>query len=249
MELNWSTFVLEIINFLALVWILKRFLYKPVMDVIAHRREAIDKQLAEARQLSADASALSEQYKHRLADWEQERQKAKEKLTHELEEYRLQQLEKLKTELAQEEEKIHVTRSRQEKQTLREIEQRALQQGAEFASRLLSEAAGPELENRLFDLLLHELTTLPADQISTLSNNWGESPEHILVTSAYPLAENKRNQLENILSKITAMSVPVAYEVDNELLAGLNITIGAWVLQLNVRDQLQGFTEISHDRH
>jgi F-type H+-transporting ATPase subunit b len=248
LELNWSTFVLEIINFLVLVWILKRFLYQPVMDVIARRREAIDKKLDEARQLSDDASAMSEQYKNRLAEWEQERQKAKEKLTHELEEYRLAQLEKLKTELTQEEEKIHVSRSRQEKQALREVEQRALHQGAEFASRILSEATGPELDNRLLEILLHELTTLPEDQISTLRNNWGESPEQILITSAYPIAEDKRHQLESLVNKITAISVPINYDVDNKLLAGLNITIGAWVLQLNVRDQLQGFTELSHER-
>ena len=37
MQLNWSTFVLEIINFLILVWVLKRFLYKPVLAAIAQR--------------------------------------------------------------------------------------------------------------------------------------------------------------------------------------------------------------------
>ena len=41
-------FVLEIINFLVLVWILKRFLYKPVLDVIARRRAGIEKTLADA---------------------------------------------------------------------------------------------------------------------------------------------------------------------------------------------------------
>ena len=54
MELNWSTFVLEILNFLVLVWILKRFLYKPVLAVIARRREGIEKSLAEARSLHED---------------------------------------------------------------------------------------------------------------------------------------------------------------------------------------------------
>jgi len=42
MELNWSTFLLEIINFLILVWILKHFFYKPILDVIAHRRADIE---------------------------------------------------------------------------------------------------------------------------------------------------------------------------------------------------------------
>ncbi len=38
MELNWSTLLLEIVNFLVLVWILKRFLYRPVLQVIEERR-------------------------------------------------------------------------------------------------------------------------------------------------------------------------------------------------------------------
>ena len=38
MELNWTTFSLEIINFLALLWILKRFLYQPVRATLAQRR-------------------------------------------------------------------------------------------------------------------------------------------------------------------------------------------------------------------
>ena len=37
MQIDWTTLVLEIINFLVLVWILKRFLYKPVMEAIAAR--------------------------------------------------------------------------------------------------------------------------------------------------------------------------------------------------------------------
>ena len=249
MELNWSTFALEIFNFLVLVWILKRFLYKPVLNAITRRRETIENQLAEARQLHADADALKERYEHRLSDWEQERQKAMDKLRLELEENRLHQLENLKVELAQEEEKNQVARSRQDKQLIREIEQRALQQGAEFASRLLNEAAGPELENRLFDLLLDGLSAMPADQISDLSNKWGESPERILVTSAYPLTDEKQHQLEENLCKATGLSAPVFYEQDARLLAGLNITIGAWVLQLNVRDELQGFMEFAHVEH
>jgi len=48
LELSWSTFLLEIINFLVLVWILKHFLYKPVLDVIARRRSGIEKTLADA---------------------------------------------------------------------------------------------------------------------------------------------------------------------------------------------------------
>ena len=246
MELNWSTFLLEIFNFLVLVWILKRFLYQPVLDVIARRRAKIEDQLAEARQLHADSDALKQQYENRLSDWEQERQIALDKLQDELEDTRQQQLQKLKSEIAREEEKTQVIRSRQNKQAILEIEQQALQQAAQFASRLLAEVSGPELETRLFDLLLAELAALSAEQVNELSNKWREPPERILVSSAYPLPEDRRHRLEDILSKVAGLPSAVHYEQDTALIAGLNITIGAWVLQLNVRDELQGFIELSH---
>ena len=59
MELSWPTFFLEIINFLVLVWILKRFLYKPVLEAVAHRKAVIDKTLADANAKEAGAQALA----------------------------------------------------------------------------------------------------------------------------------------------------------------------------------------------
>ena len=88
MELSWSTFVLEIINFLALVWILKRFLYKPVLDIIARRRSAIEKTQADAATLMAAAEQLQDQYGGRLTEWERERQEARATLARELDDER-----------------------------------------------------------------------------------------------------------------------------------------------------------------
>ena len=69
MELNWSTFLLEIINFLVLVWILKRFLYRPVLAVLEKRREEIAQSLNEANNHHTQAIELEQQYKKRLEDW------------------------------------------------------------------------------------------------------------------------------------------------------------------------------------
>jgi len=246
LELNWSTFVLEIINFLVLVWILKHFLYQPVMDMLARRRAAIETQLAQAKQQQGEADTLKQQYEHRLSDWQLERQKAMEELNHELQQQRLKQHEALVTELAQEQEKMRVAAARQQQQLMREMEQRALQQAAQFASRLLAEAAGPELQQRLFQLLLEGLRQLSAEQLEALVSEWGEAPQTLRVTSAYPLDEQQRQQLQQQLASVTGLVTPPDYVEDAALLAGLSITIGAWVLQLNLRDELQGFVEFAH---
>ena len=58
MRIEWTTFAFEIINFLALVWILKRFLYRPVLDTLSRRRAGVERTLAEAGEIAARAKAL-----------------------------------------------------------------------------------------------------------------------------------------------------------------------------------------------
>ena len=66
------------------------------------------------------------------------------------------------------------------------------------------------------------------------------------VKSAYPLPDNRRHELEDALRKVTGLNLPVQYAQDPELLAGLQIAIGAWLLCANVRDELTSFAEFAH---
>lgn len=246
MELNWSTFLLEIINFLVLIWILKHFLYRPVLDVIARRRAGIEDLLAKAKQLHDEADALKAEYENRLNDWKQERQQIRETLVQELNEERAQQMETLQNSLALEREKAQVAELRQRAKSTRAIESRALQQSAQFATHLLSQAVGPELEERLFDLLVSNFSNLPADKVMVLSNQWENLPGGITVSSAYPLTDKQQNKLEKTLIDMSGRTAPIQYKQDPSLLAGLNITIGDWVLHANIRDELKSFTEFAY---
>lgn len=246
MELNWSTFLLEIINFLVLIWILKHFLYKPILDVIGRRRAGIEARLAEARQLQDEANTLKSEYQNRLGDWEHERQQARAALTQELNEERARKMKKLQASLAQEREKNQIAESRQRAKTAHAAEYKALQQSAKFTAKILSMAVGPELEGRLLNLLLDSLVNLSAEQVTALNSQWGGKTESITVTSAYPLTESQRTSLEQALANLSGLTVPIQYRQDSDLLAGLNISIGAWVLQANIRDELKGFTEFAY---
>jgi F-type H+-transporting ATPase subunit b len=249
LELNWSTFVLEIINFLVLVWILKRFFYKPVLEVIARRRAGIEQTLAEARQLRTDAEALQNQYPQRLADWEQERQRAREQLADEIEAERTRRLATLQSQLEQEQEKARVAEARRQADAVHKAEETALMQAAGFASRLLGQLAGPELEQRLLDLMLEQLSRLSDERIAALRNNCGRAAETITVSSAWPLSETQREQLRQALAATMGSSLPLRFEQDSALLAGLRISIGAWQLSANLQDELKSLAEFAHDAH
>ncbi|TNF35871.1 MAG: F0F1 ATP synthase subunit B, partial [Gammaproteobacteria bacterium] len=146
MELSWSTFILEIINFLVLVWILKRFLYRPVLNILEKRRQAIAQTLEDAEDQKTQATALEQQYQGRIKTWEQEKQQARDALKQELLSEKNRLLQQLQQELDNERQKAQVLNTRQQTEVLQQYQHTAHQQAAKFAGKLLQSVASPEME-------------------------------------------------------------------------------------------------------
>jgi F-type H+-transporting ATPase subunit b len=245
-EMSWSTFILEIFNFLILVWILKHFLYKPVLNVIERRQSGIRQTLANAEAMSAEAQELQKRNEGQLAEWDLERQQAREALASELEAERARKMEELRADIEQERLKARVTGERQQADTMRRIEEAALGQGARFAARLLEQAAGPELQARLVDMAIDGLSRLPPERTAALRNSYGRTADAIVVEFAYPLPDDQHRRLKQTLAEAIHSDRPWRFERNDDLLAGIRITIDAWVLAANLQDELKGFAELAH---
>ncbi len=246
MELNLTTFVLEILNFLILVWLLKRFLYRPVKGIIEQRQQAIQQQLAKAEQQRSEAEALREQYESRLEDWQRERESARTELQVELDHERESQLVALRVQLDAEREKAAVLAERQQHEQCHQLEVQAMEQAARFAASLLEVGASPELQDRLFDHLLSQLESLSEGEYRALQSVPGG--QVIQVLSAYPLSETQREQLRQQLGSQLA-EAPSGFEFreDRKLIAGLRLTIGHWLLHANLQDELKAFVTLAHE--
>ena len=246
MELNWSTFVLEIINFLILVWLLSHFLYRPVMNVINNRRKEIQKKLDDADAVKNNAEGLKHNYEERLSDWEREKNTAMKQLQDEIAQERLRRLEQLRHELGQERQKAGILNQRQMQDEKRNLERQALQQGASFSSKLLTRLAGPDLETGLIDILLDDLDTLSSENRQLLIASYEKNNNRITISSAFPLTKENRHKIEQKLKSIIAKNISYTYQQETELIAGLRIRIGAWLLQANLQDELKYFADIDH---
>ena len=247
MELSWSTFLLEIINFLVLVWILKRFLYKPVLEVIGRRRESIEQTLREAGEEREASEVLQLQYEKRLADWEQEKEIARIALQRDVESERRQRLEALAGELKEERKKAQVLAEKELRETERRLQTQALDLGANFATRLLSRLAGPELEAKLIEAALQDLAALPVAQRQRLHQAWQRGDALVEVTSAYPLDEPRQGALEKVLASVVGGDVACRYREDPELIGGMRLRLGSWVLHANLRNELKSFAEAGRE--
>ncbi len=247
MEFNLSTFILEIINFLILIWILQRLFYQPLLAVIAKRKQFIDQSLADAKAIQQQAEEQRSLYENRQKLWEQEKQAALTALHQQIEGERRLQMDRLNSDLELERKKIKVTLQRQQRELQLQAEKQALQNGARFAGLLLKQSASPELEARLFEMLLDNLKTLPEACSLCLQLLGAKKSVPIKITSAYPLTVEQRLQLEQQLGALINSQINFQYHQDAELIAGLRMDIGAWVLNANLQHELIGFAEIAND--
>lgn len=245
MELDWSTFALQIVNFLVLVWLLKRFLYQPVMNTIAQRKAGIEKALTEAEAMRREAQTLRDQYEHRLADWEQEKEKARSRLREELNAERSRLQAELRASLDQEREKARVQEARRLDELARHADAVAIAQAAQFVSRLLARLAGPALQDQIIKVVLEDLRALPKEQQQAIRDAvTTEMP--VAVTSAYALSRAQREALAEALQELTGRSLSYDWQENPELIAGVRLSVGPWMLRANLQDELSFFTEMVH---
>jgi len=246
MELDWTTFLLEIANFLILVWIMNRLLYRPVMNAIAARQEGLARTAAEAKRLREDAAQLEVRYRSRLTEWEQEKEGLRKVMLLELGADRTRLESDLQASLEKERDKARAVREKEMRDSLREMEQLALGQGGRFVTRLLEKVTTPELEGRLLELFLSTLPTLPAERLRAIRDALGEPGVTVRAASAFVCPEDRRAEIRRLLSEICGYQGEVEFVEEPALIAGMQLSAGPWILDASLRGELGFFTEAAH---
>lgn len=250
MQFDWTTFILEILNFLVLVWILQRFLYRPVLAMLDARQQKIKDQAERAEQLRKEAEDLRQQYEARMADWKQQQETDRRELDAELAQLRNAALENLQQTLADEEAKFRIRNQNltttREAELIREAASAAYGQAAAMLQRL----ASPELTQSIVAVFLEDLSQLPDSEHDALSKAAAMLIEasKVEVASAHVLPESVKTLLNQAMSAATGKALNLSFQEDPGLIAGLRVVVGECQLHANLADELAFFRrQANHD--
>jgi len=250
MQFDWTTFILEILNFLVLVWILQRFLYRPVLTMLDARQQKIKDQAERAEQLRKEAEALRQQYEARLADWKQRQENDRRELDAELAQLRSNALENLQQTLADEEAKFRIRNqsliATREAELIREAASAAYGQTAAMLQRLASLA----LTQSIVEVFLEDLSHLPDSELEALNKaaNMLNAESLVEVSSGHELPEPTKTLLSQALSATVGKALIFSFREDASLIAGLHVVVGECQLHANLADELAFFRrQANHD--
>lgn len=243
MQIDWTTFALEVLNFLVLVWILKRFLYRPILAVLDARQARVKAEAEASRQLRVEADALKSHYESRLADWDKERARARSQLETDLARERAARLGSLKKSLADE-----TAKGQAREQSLAAAREAALAREASAesygaAAAMLRRVASAEMTRRIVRIFEEDLAALPETELAALRDAAlalnADAPAEI--ATAHPLDEATSAALADALSQAAGRQLHLGFKDAPELIAGLRAGVGACLLHANLADELEFF--------
>ena len=88
MSIDWITVTAQIANFLVLVWLLKRFLYRPILDGIDAREAEITERMDAATRAKEDAAAVQATFEVKRDALQSEHAKMAEAIRHQAQQER-----------------------------------------------------------------------------------------------------------------------------------------------------------------
>ncbi len=247
MQFDWTTFALEIVNFLVLAWILQRFLYRPVTAVIARRGAEIANRLTEAQTARAEAQALKLQYEGSAADSRRDRDAARAKLQEDIVAEGTRLREGLNASLEAEREKLRASERQRLSELRRQARNDAEGMAGEFLARLLSRLACAQLETKICQIVIEDLGHLSERDAKAIRAAAQASDAKARVATVYMLGQTERHALAQALSRVAEGPVACDFLQDEELIAGLRITLGSWVVGANLKDEMRMFVEAMRD--
>ena len=242
MLIDWFTVAAQVINFLILVWLLKRFLYKPVLSAIDAREKRIADQLQEAEKKKADALKEQADFQHKNDEFEQHRVALLADATSAAKIER----EKLIAAARHNAEALNSKLQRVNYEELDSLNKkvRSLAQKEVFsiARKTLADLAGVNLEERMTEVFIRRLGELDGKGREDLSECLRKTPAPTLVRTAFALPDQQKAAIQNALKPFSPDGMAINYETKPELIGGIELIASGRKVAWSIEDYLAALT-------
>ncbi len=236
MEINWFEIMFQIINFFILLFILQKFLYKPVINAMQQRQERIQKAQIEADEKMEEAKGLIVQYDSKIADIDEEergildqaREEAQDKKESLLVDYKKEAENKRTAYLKEiDDEKDHFANN---------LRKNLGENAVKIASHILDTISSKELEKEVFNTFITNLEHLNE---SIPDPTELKEADNLDLLSSRDLSKDEKVLIENTLKQQKINFKEINYEIDPDLILGYELNLETYTLHTNIRNYLE----------
>lgn len=239
MNIDWFTFVAQIVNFLVLVALLRWFLYGPIVRAMQQREQKIAAEVLQAEQSQQEAEALTQKYEQKLRDLEEQRDAMLKNARHEVEVQRKQLLQNAREEVHRKRLDWLQAFEREREDVLLELRHRAGHMSVETGRRALAELAHESLEERIFATFTSRLHELDGERRKEIKSILGKGNDEVSIRSAFEITDSWKERLIATVTDEFEYRGGVNFELSPNLICGLELDVGGYAFGWNVNEFLE----------
>jgi F-type H+-transporting ATPase subunit b len=238
MLIDWFTVSAQAMNFLILVWLMKRFLYHPILNAIDAREKLIETALKDANAKKNEAKQERDAFMKKNAEFDQQQAAS---LSQAKDEVKVER-ERLMQEAKEAADLLSVKRQEALNADIENLNQsihdRAKQEVFTVVRKTLSDLATVSLEERIGEVFTRRLHEMDDHSKETMQNALNTSSSSAIIRSTFELPVNQREAIQNALDETFLADIPVNFETSPDLISGIELISNGQRLAWSIEDYL-----------
>ena len=238
MLIDWVTVGAQLVNFLILMWLMKRFLYKPVLNAIDTREKRIAAELADAASKKSEAQKERDEFQHKNEEFDKQRAALLTKATNDANAERqtlLDEARKAADALSARRQQALIADAQNTGQA---ISRRTQQEVFAIARKTLSDLATVSLEERMGEVFTRRLREMNGGAKSELANALKTSSDPAVVSSAFDLPADQSAAIQNALNETFSAAIRIRFQTVPDLVSGIELTSNGIKVGWSIADYL-----------
>ncbi|HZQ48024.1 MAG TPA: F0F1 ATP synthase subunit delta [Verrucomicrobiae bacterium] len=226
MLIDWFTAGAQAVNFLILVWLLKRFLYQPILQVMAEREKLIAGRLKDAEIQKALAEKEREEWQRRTQEFEGRQAALLHEAVAQANVQRQSLIKEARKEAEAERTKWRESLRQEQEAWQRELTERVQREVFAIARKALTDLAATGIEERMAEMFEKKLRGLDDEAKRRLTSSLKSKPFHAVISSASQLSEPMQLGLQQAVGETLAAEVQIQFKTAPDLIGGIELEMG-----------------------
>jgi len=243
MLIDWFTVSAQAVNFLILVWLMKRYLYRPILAAIDAREKRIAAELADADAKKAEAQKERDEFARKNVEFDEQRAALLSKATEEANAARQRLLEDVRKAADALSAKRQETMKRVARNLNQALARRAQQEVFAIARKTLQDLASASLEEQIGEAFTHRVREMNGSAKAGLAEAFKANGDPALVRSAFDLPESERSAIQHALNETFSADIPLRFETSPDLVGGIELTAHGQKVAWSIADYLVSLEE------
>lgn len=238
MKINWFTLIAQVINFLILVWLLKRYLYKPILTAVDEREKKIKDQLEDAKSEKENAKKEQDEFNKKNETFEQQKKELMEKTIAETNEERKKLLENARKEANELSSKIEEESKKSQQNLNQEIALKTEQEVFAITKKALIDLASSNIEEQTINVFIKRLKELKEEEKKKFISAFTSTSSIICTSSAFELTNNLKTEIEKSVNDILGLTAQFKFIVVPKLISGIELDANGYKLAWSISEYL-----------